>query len=320
MNKAVYYFCTDIKKDPVSHNVFQALLKKIPTEEIAIEIDGFKVLQYIDAKGDLFQFVRLQEVLSHNYPKYLPWMKEYFSDFDFAGLVNWHEGANAPERILTVHSTGDVPSGIFGASNPQFFKNLLVSIDKNRLKNGLNDFRTSTEATHWSGMPYGGNPGLITDYPVPMYDVEIGSCESSWTNEKAINVLASSLCEVFTSSCTDQLYTLLCVGGVHFEESFSTAILSENYPISIGHILPNQWLVSGNYDKDDDKSGLDRLEDSISSVINGVQGIVFHEGLKGPFKNLCRTVAEHHGVPVFKHKVLRDLDKALGILNGTIKM
>ncbi|MDR0628687.1 MAG: D-aminoacyl-tRNA deacylase [Treponema sp.] len=318
MSKAVYYFCADNTKDPVSNNVFQCLTTLVPMTETDIEVDGYKVFEHTDEKGNLFQFVRIQEVLSHNYQKYLPYMQKYFSEFDFAGLVNWHEGANAPEKVLTVHSTGDVPSGIFGATNSTLFKNLIIAINQNRIKNGLDDFITSTEATHWSGMPYHGKPEWITDYTVPIYDVEIGSYKSSWQNENAIKVLASSLCSVFTNSTnnSERLYTLLCVGGVHFEESFSKTILSETHPLSIGHILPNQWLIG----YEEDVTGLEKFERSVNSVIGGIHAIVFHDNIKSIYKQLCKIIGERHGVSVFKHKTLRDLDRTLLSIKGTANL
>jgi len=318
MSKAVYFFCADSAKDPVANNVFERLTQFMPLTETNIEIDGLKILEHTDSHNHLFQFVRTKEVLSHYYSRYLPFLWEYFSQFDFAGIVNWHEGTNAPDRILTVHSTGDVSSGVFGNANPMLFKNLLVEIDKKRIQHNLDDFITSTEATHWSGIPYQGNPEWITDYNVPAYDIEIGSSENSWKNETAARVLASSLTGVF-SNCVNEsyLYTLLCLGGVHFEKSFSDAILSQKHPLSIGHILPNQWLVSGNYGDENTEEGLEKLERGITSVIGGIHAVVFHDNLKSVYKQLCKAIGEKYNVPVFKHKVLRDLDRTIEVINGS---
>jgi len=307
MSKAVYFFCADNAKDPVAGNVFRDLTGSIPTYETDVEIDGFNVLEYTDEKKNIYQFVRTDEVLSHDYNRYIPYLREYFSEFDFAGVVNWHAGANAPEKVLTVHSTGDVNSGIFGRADPALFKNLIVAINGSRIQSGLDDFIVSTEATHWSGIPYHGKAEWIKDYAVPVYDVEIGSCENSWKNETASKVLASALCGVFSNAFDGSpVYSLLCVGGVHFEESFASAILSEKHPLSIGHILPNQWLVSGGYD---DGSGFDKLQCCIDSVMGGIHAIVFHDNLKSAYKQLCRELGAKYDLPVIKHKSLKNLDE-----------
>jgi len=114
-------------------------------------------------------------------------MKEHFSDFDLAGIITWHEGQNAPDKILTVHTTGDVDSGNFGPASPEYMRNLLLALERNRIKAELEDFSVTTEATHWSGMVYGGGtPDMIPQFPVPLLDIEIGSSPDSWPNETAV--------------------------------------------------------------------------------------------------------------------------------------
>lgn len=319
MSKAVYFFCADLSTDPVANNVFKALAETIKMSNVGIEIDGYDVLEHVTKQNHQIQFVRTNDVLSHDYRRYMPIVNKYFAEYDFAGLVNWHEGSNAPHQVLTVHSTGDVPSGTFGNVNPALFKNLISAINRNCIASGLDDFSVSTEGTHWSGIPHQGKPEWINLYSVPIYDIEIGSCKEAWENNTAVKVLAMSLCDVFIDvSKYDQLFTLLCVGGVHFEESFLSAILSEKHPLSIGHILPNQWLVSGKYD-DDDSSGFTKLIDSVNSVNGGIHAVVFHDNLKSVYKQLCKAIGEKYNIPVFKHKTLRDLDRTIAIINGTEK-
>ncbi len=191
--KAVYFFCKDLKKDPVAFNVFKTISKKFDLNKTEILVDNEVVLEFKDSNNNIFQYVRTDEVISHDYKKYLPILNKYFSDFDFAGLVNWHEGSNAPDKILTVHTTGDVFTGKFGLASPLYTRNLICAMEDNKIKLGLEDFNTVTEATHWSGVPYGGEPSLITEYNVPLVDIEIGSTKESWENDKAIEVLAKSL-------------------------------------------------------------------------------------------------------------------------------
>jgi D-tyrosyl-tRNA(Tyr) deacylase len=299
MCKAVYFFCADGNIDPVAPKVFNHLKNNNNLPETALEIDGFSVLEY-HQNDDYFQFARLNDVLSHNYTKYLPVLNEHFGGFDVAGVVNWHEGANAPDKILTAHSTGDVASGYFGKSNPKYFKNIICSLEQNRVKNQLNDFRVMTEATHWSGIPHNQSPELITEYDVPVYDIEIGSTQESWSNEAAIKTLSESLFQVFDNG--GDVKTLLCAGGIHFEEAYLNVMLDRDNKIAVGHILANQWIVS-NYAGED---GLEKLSRCGKSIIGGICGIIFHDNLKGEYKDLCREMAKRNGIFVEKHKVLKN--------------
>ncbi|MDR0722250.1 MAG: D-aminoacyl-tRNA deacylase [Treponema sp.] len=281
MNKAVYFFCMDETIDPVASKVFNVIESNNRVSEAHIKIDGFPVLELNNS--NCFQFVRLHDVLSHNYIKYLPLLNKYFNDFHVSGIVNWHEGINAPDRILTVHSTGDIPSGYFSKSNPRYFKNLICTLEQNRIKYGLDSFRVMTEATHWSGIPYKQSPELITKYNVPIYDIEIGSTIESWNNERAIKILSETLFEVFKENM--QLKNLLCVGGIHFEESYSNSILEKENGISIGHILANQWIVE-NYAGE---NGSEKLNKCIESIVGGINGIIYHDNLKGEYKQRNRS-------------------------------
>ena len=300
--KAVYFFCIE-SIEHVAGNVFKAVSGKT-VEETDILVDGNRVLKEVDQKGNSFYYVPTNKVVSHDYIHYLPIMKQHFSDFDLAGIVTWHEGQNAPDRILTVHTTGDVDSGNFGPASPGYMRNLLLALDRNRIKAGLEDFSVTTEATHWSGMVYGGGtPDMIPQFPVPLLDIEIGSATDSWANETAAGVLAKSLSSVFESD-GKRVRNLLCAGGVHFESGFASAVFQkwENSAFGISHILANQWLVTGGYDQED---GYSKLEACVNSIQGGIEGISYHDNLKGVYKDQLRALASELGIPAFKHKKLR---------------
>ena len=210
--KAVYFFCDNLEKDPVASRIYGISKQLFNLEESKVTVDGYPVLSFQDAAGNVFQYVRTNEVISHDYPHYLPILNQHFADYDFGGVVNWHEGQNAPEAILTVHTTGDVPSGEFGAANPVYMRNMLLAIEENRKIHGLDNFSTLTEATHWSGIPYGGSPTLVPQYPVPLVDIEIGSSPINWSNSEAAKVIAQSLPQVFERN-DKNIRSLLCVGG-----------------------------------------------------------------------------------------------------------
>lgn len=300
---AVFFFCDDPERDPVAHRVFSELERRLAPEGTGVQVDGREVLRHRDPGGHAFQLVRTAEVLSHDYPRYLPVLAEHFARADFAAVVNWHEGANAPPRILCAHSTGDVPSGQYGAAHPQHMRNLLRALEASRLAGGLDDWTVTSEATHWSGIPHGGTPDMITRYPVPLVDVEIGSGPDDWAHPGAVAALAAALTQVFGVE-EPALRSLLCVGGIHFEPAFSAAVLNadEAHPLAVTHVLANQWVVGGKYE---DETGLDRLAAAAASIQGGVHAIVFHDNLKGAHKERCRALAERLGVPAFKHQRLR---------------
>lgn len=304
IKKAVYYLATEGNIDHVASRVYEELEKNLQMKELDLVVDKKPVMRYVDEGNNIFDFVRTDRVVCHDYRSYLPIMKESFSDYNVAGLITWHEGENAPDGILSVHTTGDVETGNFGRANPIFMHNILVALEKNRKEEGLKDFFVTTEATHWSGIVYGDmGPEAILEYEVPIMDIEIGSSEKSWSNKLAVKVLAMSLLEIFRNDNLE-LKSILCTGGKHFERGFSAELLNrwEDKGLGISHIIPNQWMVSGEYEKE---SGMGKLRACVDSIEGGVQGIAMHDGLKGAYKQQLRNLGEELGIPVFKHQFLR---------------
>lgn len=301
--KSVYFFCNDLNKDPVAPHVFKAVKTIFAPVPNGKNFDGNPILEHMDENGNKYCFVETKEVFSHNYTAYLPECKKLFGDFEFAGFVNWHAGANAPDDILTVHSIGDVPSGYYAPSDPILYRNMLHALNNAIKQFSLNGWRCCTEATHWSGIVYGNDPALIPEFNVPSYDIEIGSNIDSWSNPVATKALASALIHVFDNDKKPKV--LLAVGGVHFEHSFSEIGLLDSPAVMCGHILPNQWLVSGNYKED----GFEKMLHAAESVIGNIDGVVFHDNLAGPYKAVCRSIAEHYGVTAFKHKILKNPER-----------
>ena len=303
MKKAVFFFCDD-PFDPVASAVLQAVRALVPLEESPLAVDGKPVLIHEDGAGNQFNFVRTKKVVSHDYERYLPAMTEHFSPFDCAGIITWHEGENAPDDILTAHTTGDVASGCFGAAAPGLMRNLLLAMEQARVEEGLDGYRVVTEATHWSGMVYDQNsPELILQYPVPMMDIEIGSSPRCWSDERAAGALARSLISIFKDDGR-KVKNILCAGGIHFDPNFAAAALTSwgDFAFGVSHILANQWLVSGQYDEE---SAAERLDQCVASIKGGVEAIAFHDNLKGPHKDQFRALGRRLGVPVVKHQALR---------------
>jgi D-tyrosyl-tRNA(Tyr) deacylase len=304
---AIYFFCTDLNKDPVGPRVYDAIARRVPILDAGWELDGLPVGTWSGPGGDALTFVRTQEVLSHDYGRYLAPLCERLASADLAALVNWHQGGNAPPSVLTVHTTGDIPSGIFGPADPRAMRTLLLALEARRVAAGLDRFSVQTEGTHWSGIAYGRPPQLLAQYPVPLMDVEIGSYPNDWADPGAIQVLAEALLDPF-GRWDDPIVSLLCGGGVHFEPGFFRAVLDDpdGHPFALSHILPNQWFAAPEYEGD---SGVSRLRACAASITGGIRGIVYHDKLKGTYKEPLRRLAAELGVPVFSHKRLRRPDE-----------
>ena len=124
--------------------------------------------------------------------------------------------------------------------------------------------------------------------------------------KRAAEVVARALPRIFRNDdAAGELVTLLCLGGPHFEPSFRDAALGTGRPFGLatGHILPNQWIVGGEYEEG---NGLDMLRAAAQSIKGGIAAIVFHDNLKGPLKALGRALGEELGVPALKHQRLRN--------------
>lgn len=305
--KAVYFICTNRDYGHVSFDVWDILKKEgLLANRAPFDFAGAPVYKY-DKDENSFYFVSTDTALCRDYPRFLPDMTGHFSDCDMSGMVTWHEGGNAPENVLTVHSLGDMGSGYFGKAAPRFMRNLILAYERNRVSLGLDDYFVSTEATHWSGS-YGkdgmaGDPSLLVRFPVPMVDIEVGSTPGSWENEAACTALARTLTGVFTDD-GKKLHNILCIGGVHFESSFSTAAMTSwgDEAFAVTHILANQWLVSEGYETE---SGFERACRCVDSIEGGIEAIFIHDKLKGCYKDLARKLGEKYGIPVYKHQKLR---------------
>lgn len=110
------------------------------------------------------------------YSSYLPLINEYFEDFDIAAMVNWHGGQNAPDKVLCIHTVGDLASARYSPSNPVPSTNLARALEHHRERLNLEEFKVTTEATHWSGsIVYDGKSEWIEESKLPFLDIEIGS-------------------------------------------------------------------------------------------------------------------------------------------------
>ncbi|MDR1125967.1 MAG: D-aminoacyl-tRNA deacylase [Deltaproteobacteria bacterium] len=293
----------------VSRKVWSLLAEKGGTAAAGFSFQGAEVLKQRDERGNEYYFVPTEVPVCLDYPKYLPEMNGHFGAFDIAGMVTWHEGGSAPPKVLTVHSIGDVKAGVYGPTNPVYSRNLLRAMARGRAAFGLDEYEVMTEATHWSGSHVSGTPAeLMRQFPVPMLDIEVGSAPGGWDNPEACRALAEALLQVFDSD-EKRLRNILCLGGTHFEANFSQAVFTDwqtgegAETFGVSHVLANQWLVSGEYEKE---RGLAFASAAVEAIAGGIEAVAFHDKLKGCYKDLARALGEKYGVPILKHQRLRN--------------
>jgi D-tyrosyl-tRNA(Tyr) deacylase len=299
-NKSVYFFCMDYMQDEVAPRVFEASRRLLDLQESDMVVDGFPVLIHTLENGGMLYYVRTQQIICVAYDRYLPIINSYFGDCDLAVMVNWHGGSNAPDKVLCIHTVGDVDSGTFGPSAPALSTNLARLLEKHRIDLGLEDFSVTSEATHWSGVVYGGNVEWIHGSPVPFIDVEIGSTRESYLNPIAAEVIAKALLELY-EDVQDYPVVLYC-GGMHFEETITRGILDPDHPVALTHILPSRWIENEQYAGE---AGQLMLRRCIDSIQGGIRGFVVHEKLGRSQREMIGALAEEMGLPVVKRKALK---------------
>jgi len=194
-------------------------------------------------------------------------------------------------------------SGVFSPVDPCIARSLLLGVESERLNARLDNFQTFAEATHWSGVQYGYSGASLAELKPSAIDIEIGSSPDDWANPDAARVVARALRRTFERA-NEPVKSLFCVGGVHFEPSFTRAVMEPHgpTPFAVSHVLPNQWLVSEGYDQPE------RLKDfraCAASIVGGVHAVVFHDKLKAAYKDLARRLADELQVPAFSHKKLK---------------
>lgn len=305
MKSILLTFCTNLDNDPVSARVLERVLANGKFETTDLSVDGQPVLA---SRGDdaVFYLMRIEMVLSHAYDRYAPFINQHFADVDAVVIVNWHEGAKAPNAIFTVQTSGDMKSGCFSTVDPRVARGLYLAIESARVQAGLDTFTTWMEATHWSGVIYGEQPGSHVELIKPsVIDVEIGSRPEDWSNQAAVDVMAHALPRMLDSWETP-VKSVFCIGGIHFEPSFTDPVreYGAKHGIAISHILPNHWLVSEGYDQPE---RFDDLMNCVKSIKGGIDLIVFHDNLKGVYKDQARRLGETLAVQVISHKKFRNV-------------
>jgi D-tyrosyl-tRNA(Tyr) deacylase len=192
--------------------------------------------------------------------------------------------------------TGDMKAGVFSLVDPRVARGLYLAVESERVRAGLDAFSTWMEATHWSGVIYGKQPGKSVAKILPsVIDLEIESRPEDWSNPDAADVLARALTRLF-DTWDIPARAVLCLGGIHFEPAFTQMARDSGRldGIAVSHILPNHWLVSEGYD---DANRFRDLLSCAGAIKGGIDAIVFLDNLKGAFKDQAKCLGEMLDVP-----------------------
>ena len=311
-NFYLFLFCSDSAKDPVAPGVLQASLDIYrPQRSESICLDGRGVWFKQLSDSTVLAFAETMDVPSYMYSTLATDLNTNFSDASLISVVNWHQGANAPRNIFCAHTTADVSEGLFAPASGTELSALLRALEAERKSSSLADWRVLVEASHWSGTMVGCAAQQLLAVKAPVVDLEIGSDEAAWGNVEAQQILARALGRVpeFRRPVLPQV--LFC-GGMHFEPSLSEGFFCSEFNIS--HVLPNQWMVAGAYGGE---QGATRLGLALDSVREPVDALIFHDGLKGPFKASVRQMASERGLVCANHRLLRDAPKVRDIAKKT---
>lgn len=296
----LFFFCPDTDIDPCARAVFDLVSAADGVTPTGQDFDGFAVLAADRADGGRNLFIRTADVISHNYERYVPLLNEALAQGRMAVVVNWHEGKNAPDRVLTVHSTGDVTSGAFAPSDAGLFRMLVQRLEQCRQESGALDFSTWIEATHWSGVVKGSSVDLIDKYRLPMFDLEIGSTREAWSSPTAQRALARLCISAAPDADDAGAESFLYFGGEHFEETATKLTLMGGCaPL---HVLSNHWLVGGDYAS---KAGSQKLGACFASCAQPPKAVVVHKGLKAPVRDAVANFSYGRGTPVQNHRAYR---------------
>lgn len=299
MKTVAYFLCMDSSRDEVAPLVFKKTETLIELTPLDWTVDDYPVLEYKTSDGNRLLYIRTHVVLCQNQIHYQDTLDQ-LKDAELIGMVNWHGGQNAPDKILAVHSVGDVMSSNYPPSKPLYATNIIRSLEQYKNDAGLDDFKVTTEATHWSGIVYDGDVEWLKDVHAPLVDIEIGSTPESYNNDTAITVIAKSLLDVFKN---ETLYpTLLYIGGIHFEETITNAVLHPTHPVGLTHILPSRWIDNDQYRGEEGKINVKKC---IASIEGGIDGFVMHEKLKKTSKDVIRELAEELNLPLINRKALK---------------
>lgn len=191
--KAVFFFCGNLDKDPVASHVLEQSRTLFPLLQTGQSVDGRPVLVWERPR-------RLRLPLRDHRRGAEPrlWPVPFGAErvvrrLRRGGVRQLARRRQRAERSVVRAHHRRRAVGPVGPAAPAAIVSILRAMEECRQGLGLLDFKTSLEATHWSGVQHGQDPRLLLDYAVPLMDIEIGSVASSYGNPRAAEAVARAL-------------------------------------------------------------------------------------------------------------------------------
>lgn len=309
--RTAYFLCNNSDKDPVAPLVLAEYKKMRALIDTGRRFLGGIVWEWQNEDGDILHLMETPDVLSHIFDTAVDDLERNFSasGYDFAAVINWHAGNNAPERIFCFHGIGDAERAVFAQSDARTLRNLRRILIQEMTNAGLaGEWDVLEEATHYSGTGYGCRPETLLRWNVPMADIEIGSSREQWSNPDAVRVVAKSL-ELLSSPAgmvTDDVFSTLFVGGTHFEPAVRELSEMGTGNICFPHALTYPWITAGlNVSDVTAEMLVPRIAAAAAAMTPAPKVVVFHDKAKANLKNAARKVAGDRNIPCISHRAAR---------------
>ena len=220
--------------DPAGMNIKQHLLKKGFTETDE-SFDNNKVYkkEFKDAKVKLFTAEKAS-IYNENIDKDIT--KNNFTP-ELIIFATTHKSASGIHS-LSVHSPGNWSKAELGGSDNQLciapariLKFALLDLEQQAKERDL-DYDIIQECTHH---------GPYTE--IPTMFIEIGSDESSWSNQDAGDAISDTILHILNNIGNIPEYpTAFGIGGPHHTPAFTKVMHRTDY--AVGHVCPKYMLES----------------------------------------------------------------------------
>ncbi|MEM2901851.1 MAG: D-aminoacyl-tRNA deacylase [Candidatus Bathyarchaeia archaeon] len=256
--------------DPAAVNIYDKLLEhlKPATNEIGSNLEGSVTLRLIDHDPALTNLrPRIRDI----------------DRFKAVIIVSRHESRSGM-RTLTVHAPGNLGEALLGGEPRK-----LAVADAQRMKTALMelkvavaelnlDYEVTLEATHHGP----------TDLHKPVFFVEIGSSESQWTDEKAVEAAARAALRAATHPTPSQ--AAVGFGGGHYPEKHTKISLETD--VAVGHVLPKYFFSS--FD-------VEVVEQAFQKTYGSCQlAVVDRKGIKSNHKRTLLNLLRDRGIRVME--------------------
>lgn len=199
------------------------------------------------------------------------------NNYDFVIFASKHVAKNG-QKSLTVHAPGNWRSADYGGergkvcvSSALFFKQMFESVNKNKEKFNLKDYKVSMEATHH---------GPLVDKPCLF--VEIGPTENEWSDRKAGFAVAKAISETIENYRENPNHEIaIAVGGPHYCPNFNKIQLNSN--VAISHVISSYAFP---LTKEIIQEAIDKTSEEVDMILLDWKGLGRSEMKKEALENL----------------------------------